>query len=117
MAIGIVVLPMVGIVLYFFFGQNTRKEKLISKHSMDQLTKRSMLEFAEQKDIVYPEQCQQLITLFYNQSTAYPFKDNEVDIYTTGHDFFLALLQEIGKAKNTYILNFISLKKIHWVLS
>ena len=38
-------LPMVGIVLYFFFGQNTRKEKLISQHSMDQLTKRSMLEF------------------------------------------------------------------------
>lgn len=99
-------LPMVGIVLYFFFGQNTRKEKLISKHSMDQLTKRSMLEFAEQKDIVYPEQCQQLITLFYNQSTAYPFKDNEVDIFTTGHDFFLALLQEIGKAKKHIHIEF-----------
>ena len=93
-------LPMIGIVLYFFFGQNTRKEKLISKHSMDQLTKRSMLEFAEQRHTSYPEQCQRLISLFYNQSTALPFKDNEVEILTSGHDFVLALLQEIGKAKS-----------------
>lgn len=41
-------LPLVGIVLYFFFGQNTRKERLISQRSLDQLTKRSMLEFVEQ---------------------------------------------------------------------
>ena len=45
----LVFLPLVGIILYFFFGQNTRKEKMISQNSLDQLTKRSMLEFAEQK--------------------------------------------------------------------
>lgn len=93
-------LPMVGIILYFFFGQNTRKEKLISKHSMDQLTKRSMLEFAEQEEIVYPEQCQQLIRLFYNQSTALPFKDNEVELLTSGYDFIFALLNKISTAKS-----------------
>ena len=92
-------LPMVGIILYFFFGQNTRKEKMISKHSMDQLTKRSMLEFAEQEGICYPEQCQQLIRLFYNQDTALPFKDNEVEIFTNGYDFFFALLSKIKSAK------------------
>ena len=32
-------MPVVGIVLYFFFGQDTRKEKLISQHSLDLLTK------------------------------------------------------------------------------
>ena len=40
--------PVVGIVLYIFFGQNTRKMKLISGRSLDQLSKRSMLEFVEQ---------------------------------------------------------------------
>ena len=35
-------LPLLGIILYFFFGQNTRKERLISQQSLDQLTKRSM---------------------------------------------------------------------------
>lgn len=39
----------VGILLYFFFGQNTRKERLISERSLSQLTKRSMFEYIEQK--------------------------------------------------------------------
>ena len=39
----LIFMPVIGIVLYFFFGQNTRKEKYISQRSMDQLTKRSML--------------------------------------------------------------------------
>ena len=93
-------LPMVGIVLYLFFGQNTRKQKLISSHSMDQLTKRSMLEFAEQKGLEYPDECRQLINLFYNQSMALPFKDNKVDIYTSGYTFFASLLEELGKAED-----------------
>ena len=91
-------LPMVGIVLYFFFGQNTRKEKLISQHSMDQLTKRSMLEFVEQRNLVVPDRCRQLIRLFYNQATALPFKDNEVTLFTSGYEFFPALLAELSKA-------------------
>ena len=44
-------MPFVGIIFYIFFGQNTRKERLISDRSMDQLTKRSMLEFAEQENL------------------------------------------------------------------
>ena len=43
--------PFVVIIFYIFFGQNTRKERLISDRSMDQLTKRSMLEFAEQENL------------------------------------------------------------------
>ena len=60
----LVFLPLVGIILYFFFGQNTRKEKMISQNSLDQLTKRSMLEFAEQKNLVLPQQHEKLIKLF-----------------------------------------------------
>ena len=52
----LVFLPIVGIVLYFFFGQNTRKEKLISQQSLDQLTKRSMLEFAGPKKLKHPDE-------------------------------------------------------------
>jgi len=96
----LVFLPVVGIVLYFFFGQNTRKERLISQQSLDQLTKRSMLEFAEQKNLLLPENHQALIKLFASQNWALPFKDNEVDIFTDGYHFFQALLQEIAKARS-----------------
>lgn len=93
-------LPMVGIVLYFFFGQNTRKERLISQRSLDQLTKRSMLEFAEQRNLHIPEEHHTLMQLFKNQSMALPFKDNEIEVYTNGYEFFPSLLREIGKAKD-----------------
>ena len=93
-------LPMVGIVLYFFFGQNTRKERLISQRSLDQLTKRSMLEFAEQRNLHIPEEHRTLMQLFKNQSMALPFKDNEIEVYTNGYEFFPGLLREIGKAKD-----------------
>lgn len=106
----LVFLPVVGIVIYFFFGQNTRKERFISQRSLDQLTKRSMLEFAEQKDLKIPADQGALIKLFTNQNWSFPFKDNEVDIYTNGYDFFHMLLRDIGKAKNhvhidSYIFN------------
>lgn len=93
-------LPLIGIILYFFFGQNTRKERLISKRSLDQLTKRSMLEFAEQKNLRLPERHRPLMQLFKNQSMALPFKDNEVEIITSGYDFFPRLLRSISQARS-----------------
>ena len=92
--------PLLGIVLYIFFGQNTRKERKIWQQSLDQLTKRSMLEFAEQKDFNIPEEYRNISNLFMNQSLALPFKNNEVEIYTSGYDFFPSLLMEIGKAEH-----------------
>jgi len=105
----LIFIPFAGIVLYFFFGQNTRKEKHISQHSMDELTKRSMLEFVGQQDLVLPEEHGVLINLFSNQNMALPFKNNEIDILTTGSDFFLSLLGDIGRARHhihleTYII-------------
>ena len=93
-------LPLVGIVLYFFFGQNTRKERLISERSLSQLTKRTMFEYAEQKDLRLPEVHRPIMQLFKNQNMALPFKDNEADIYTSGYDFFPALLHAISRAKD-----------------
>ena len=101
--------PVVGIVLYIFFGQNTRKMKLISGRSLDQLSKRSMLEFVEQRNLRMPEYFSSLVRLFTNQSLSLPFKDNAVEFYTDGYQFFPALLQAIKGATNhihldTYII-------------
>lgn len=110
-------MPVIGIVLYFFFGQDTRKEKLISQHSLDLLTKSSMLEFAVQKDLNIQEENKTLVKLFASQNWALPFKDNDINIYTDGYSFFNVLFQEIGKAKHsihldTYIFNHDSLGRL-----
>ena len=92
--------PVAGVVFYLFFGINTRKERYVSERSMNQLTKRSMLEFVEQQNLRLPERQKPLIDLFINQNLALPFKNNQVDIYTDGYQFFPALLQEISKARS-----------------
>ena len=69
-------MPIVGIILYVFFGRNTRKMTFISQRSLDQLSKRSMLEFVEQRQLTLPNDYRSIIQLFTNQSLALPFKDN-----------------------------------------
>ena len=93
-------MPFVGIIFYIFFGQNTRKERHISDRSMDQLTKRSMLEFVEQENLHLPANNKPLMNLFTNQNWAFPFKDNRVDIFTDGYEFICSLLYNIGKAQH-----------------
>ena len=102
-------MPIVGIIFYLFFGQNTRKEKVISERSMDLLMKRSMLEFAEQENLHIPRRNRPLMKLFTNQNWALPFKDNEVSIFTDGYEFVSTLLSNIGQAQDhihldTYII-------------
>ena len=102
-------MPVVGIIFYLFFGQNTRKEKVISERSMDLLMKRSMLEFAEQENLHIPRRNRPLMKLFTNQNWALPFKDNEVSIFTDGYEFVSTLLYNIGQAQDhihldTYII-------------
>ena len=102
--------PIAGIVLYFFFGQHSRRERIISQQSIDLITKRSMLEFVEQDGLNVPESHKQTVNLFVNQTWALPFKDNEVEIFTSGYKFFLGVLLDIGKATrhihiDTYIID------------
>ena len=92
--------PVAGVVFYLFFGINTRKERYVSERSMNLLTKRSMLEFAEQQNLRLPERYKPLIDLFVNQNLTLPFKDNGVTVMTNGIEFFPALLADIKKAKN-----------------
>ena len=96
----LVFLPVIGIVLYIFFGQNIRKERLISQRSLDKLTKQTMFEYSEQRNLVIAEPYRMLVRLFANQSMSLPFKDNQTEIYTSGADFFLSLLRAIGSAKH-----------------
>ena len=98
--LALIFLPIVGVILYFFFGQNTRRERIISKQSLDQITRRSMLGFVEQRSLQLPEEYRNLIRLFASNGWTLPFKNNEVDIYTDGYEFFPALLAEIAQAKH-----------------
>lgn len=72
--------PIAGIILYLFFGINTRKERLISKRSLDELSKRTML-------------------------SVMPCQATDIEVYTSGHQFFPALLKAIASARHHVHIN------------
>ena len=99
-ALVIFFVPFVGIILYLFFGVNTRKDKHISRRSMNQLTKSSMLEFVEQRNLKVDDKHKQLVGLFVNQNLSLPFKDNYTEIFIEGDSMFKAFLDDIKNAKH-----------------
>ncbi len=106
----LIFLPVIGLILFFFFGQNTHKERIISQQSLDELSVHSMLEFVEQKSLQLPERYIPLIKLFINQNFALPFKDYKAEILTSGYDYFQQLLVDILNARRhihlcTYIFS------------
>lgn len=98
-------IPVIGVVLYLFFGINHRKERIISQGQMDELTKRSMLSFVGQHNFRVPERQKPLVDLFVNQNLALPFKDNRIDIMTDGYAFFPELLKDIAEATHHIHIN------------
>ena len=99
-ALVILFIPVVGIILYLFFGMNHRKERLISQRSLDQLAKRSMVNFDGQHNLQVPSQYRQLVDLFINQDLSVPLKSSHTDILTDGYSFVHSLLRDIAAARH-----------------
>lgn len=99
-ALVIYFIPIFGVIAYIFFGVNRRKERFISRRSMDMLTKRSMLEFIEQRPTKLPAAYESTINLFSRQGSSMPFINRQTDILTNGYEFFPSLLRDIAAAKS-----------------
>ncbi len=99
-------LPMVGLVLYFFFGRSTRKERLISRKGYSRLNKRPMEEFQAQAAFRGAVSRSPMMSFFKNVSNALPFDGNHVDIYTNGYAMLQSLMHEISLARHHVHLQF-----------
>ena len=103
----LVFLPVIGLILYFFFGQDTRKERLISKKGFKRLTKYPMLEFQMQESFKASEEKQhQLIRFFQRVNLALPFEGNSIKVFQDGTSMLQALLSSIESARHHIHIEF-----------
>lgn len=91
-------LPFIGLVIYFFFGQDQRRERIIGKKSYSSLLQKPKAQFQAQ-DIEIPPYYSTLISFFEKTDQAYPYGGNEVTIFTDGYQKIQALIREISRAK------------------
>ena len=96
----LIFLPVVGLIIYFFFGQDRRKERLISKKGYARLTKYPTAVYHQQKESQCPEEYSQLIQFFRRVNGALPFEGNAVHVYTDGYEMMDGLLRAISCAKH-----------------
>lgn len=102
----LVFLPVVGLAFYFFFGRDTRKERLISKKGFSRLSKRPMAEYQAQEALGDFTGRNQLIPFFHRVSNALPFEGNDVQVFTDGYSMYQELFRRIAKAKHHIHLEF-----------
>jgi len=99
-------LPVIGLILYFFFGQDRRKERLISKKGFERLSKYPMMEFQVQESFELSDKEHTLMLFFHRLSRALPFEGNKMKIYSDGYSFVHSLIQAIHSAKHHIHLQF-----------
>lgn len=105
----LVMLPVIGLVIFYFFGQNVRKERYISKRLYNLLTQRMLDEVSRLPAQQYPPKHAHLIRLFERTNKSVPTMDNRISGYESGAAWLTALAREIGRATNhihleTYII-------------
>ncbi len=105
----IIMLPIVGLVCFYFFGQNIRKERYISRRLYALLTRRMLSGTKHVSSEAVPERYAPLIHLFEHTNSAILTSVSSIDGYITGQEWLQALLREIGAAREsihleTYII-------------
>jgi cardiolipin synthase len=111
-------LPVVGLILYVFFGQNYRKTKIFNRKNLkdmkylDRLTRQQILMLHKNEIFEiyrdYPEKAgfKNIMTLLLNNSKALITEYNTIETYHTGKETFDAIKKALLSAKNHIHMEF-----------
>jgi cardiolipin synthase len=108
-------LPIAGLILYIFFGQNYRKNKIFSRKALkdmkyiDRLTRQQILMLRKSEIFEdYPEKTgfKNIMTLLLNNSKAIITETNSIEMYHTGEETFKAIKEALLSAKDHIHMEF-----------
>lgn len=110
----LLLLPIIGLIFYVYFGQNHRKEKIFSRKGLrdlqqiEQISRSQLVDIKSDRFIHNPsiKDNINIITLLLNNSKALLTLYNRVSIYQTGRKTFKAILDAIDNAKSSIHLEF-----------
>ena len=96
----LVTLPVLGLVFFYFFGQNIRKDRIINRNAPGYHRRRQLAAAIHRSATGIPAHYAPVVHLFERLNMALPFGGNHIDLYTDGATFTLALLKAIGSARH-----------------
>lgn len=99
-------IPFLGVLLYFFFGRDTKRKKYISRRSLSQIQQRSLLCYRSQNGALPPVAHSSLVTYLENTASAYLMAGSDVRVIGSTSGFINELLGAIAAAKEHIHLQF-----------
>lgn len=93
-------LPVVGLVLYLFFGQSLRNERMLSKQNRLLLQASNKPPKVDLETLHLSENSRRLLTMCQKLGNAYYYPGNDVRMYTKGREKFADLIDDLRNAKH-----------------
>ncbi|MDE5643971.1 MAG: cardiolipin synthase [Muribaculaceae bacterium] len=94
----LLLLPVVGIILYIFFGRSIKNTRMISRRNRRKLKNRQKLPNVDTRSLKLSYASRQQIALGRSLTGAHYFPGNKVDIYTDGQSKFEDLIKDLRQA-------------------
>ena len=95
----LLLLPLVGLIFYYFFGEDHRKKRLISRKMHKKINRRTLERVELLETLNPPAEYKGLINLLNKQKDTPLYGGSKITFYNNGIDKFDALIEEIQKAK------------------
>lgn len=102
----LLLLPVVGIILYFIFGRSIRNVRMISRRNRKRLLKQEGSLPLPKLDKSLSVENRQLIRLAYNIGSANLYTGNDLLLFNNGKAHFEALFDDLRRARNYINLQF-----------
>ena len=99
-------LPIIGLVLYLFFGRSIKIKAVISKRMRRKLMRKEKIRQIDIQKLSLSEESKQLVKLGQSLIGAIYFPGNDVEIFTDGNQMFPQLISDIKNAKKYIDLQF-----------
>lgn len=96
----LVFLPVIGFVLYVFFGMDMRRTRIIGKRSLSKLSQKPLLNFADYAVNTPPAPYEKLVSMMKKASFSYLLGDNKVQVFVDFPMMLQDMLRSIASAKH-----------------
>ena len=93
--VAVLLTPGIGLLFYLFFGQDNRKQRIISRRTYKRIMKRPHTERILQDACNLPPEYQSLATLLRNNNRASLLYGSRLEVFTDGKAKFEALLRDL----------------------
>ena len=97
--VAVLLAPGIGLLFYLFFGQDNRKQRIISRRTYKRIMKRPHTERILQDACNLPPEYQSLATLLRNNNRASLLYGSRLEVFTDGKTKFEALLRDLRGAR------------------